>query len=334
MSEEIERVELKVNVSPIWESIVALAGYTYEPIRHTFDQDDEWKSDTMPSELEAAVAEIGRTNFWHALLMLQDQIEASTVQDFSNRLTELTEAELYDSVLPYKGRRWEGERIQAARSIEARQNYSSYFQGHPFLESYFNALEEYSVEQFKSFLIHTLTSWTAWVETKSEWTNGLAILQKEQQSIELDPANPVKDIERITGVAYVPEPGVWTVKLIPHIAYRPWLLEKRSIETKLFFYPVSDEYFQEQGVPSSELVRGHKALGDSLRLQLLYQLKQGPMSLADLSKLFQVSKTTLHHQLSTLKAAKFVAVNKGVYVLNQARLEGFSTKLQRFLEEK
>lgn len=73
-------------------------------------------------------------------------------------------------------------------------------------------------------------------------------------------------------IKYFPEPSVWNVKLIPHVSYRPWILENRTPDTKIFFYPLKEAYLLELGVPSNELIRGHKALGDELRLKLLYQL--------------------------------------------------------------
>jgi hypothetical protein len=148
----------------------------------------------------------------------------------------------------------------------------------------------------------------------------------------LDKSNPVEEIERITGgVKYLPEPSVWTVKLIPHVSYRPWILEKRTPDTKLFFYPLKEEYLLEPGFPPNELVRGHKALGDELRLKLLYQLLKGPLSLQEMSLQFNTSKTTLHHQLSLLKAAKFIRVDKGIYSANLTQLNGFSGRLTKYL---
>ena len=101
--------------------------------------------------------------------------------------------------------------------------------------------------------------------------------------------------------------------------------------SKLFFYPLNDDYLLEPGKPSQKLVRGHKALGDELRLKLLYQLQQGPLSLQEMSTRFAISKTTLHHQLSILKSAKFVKVHKGIYSVNNSGIDSFSGQLQQFL---
>jgi len=148
----------------------------------------------------------------------------------------------------------------------------------------------------------------------------------------LEVKNPSETIEQISGREnYIQEPSVWTVKLIPHVSYRPWILEIRTVDTKLIFYPVKEEYFRQSDIPSNELIAGHKALGDELRLKLLYELIKGPISLQELSVQFLISKTTLHHQLSILKSAKFIRADKGIYSINAAHLQEFPTKLIHYL---
>ncbi len=119
--------------------------------------------------------------------------------------------------------------------------------------------------------------------------------------------------------------------MVPQVSYRPWTLQVRTTDTKFFFYPLKKEYLLEPGTPPMELIRGHKALGDETRLKLLYQLQKGPSSLQDLSIQFNISKTTIHHQLSLLKAAKFVRVDKGIYSIEKTQISLFSERLSKFL---
>jgi hypothetical protein len=53
---------------------------------------------------------------------------------------------------------------------------------------------------------------------------------------------------------------------------------------------------------------------------------KGPLSLQGLSVQFNTPKTSLHHQLPLLKAAKFV-VEKGIYSVNPNQISSFSEKL-------
>jgi len=182
-------------------------------------------------------------------------------------------------------------------------------------------------------MTRVLKEWENWISQKEVWKKWLLALAFEhKQHRQLDIINPVPEIERVTGgVEYLPEPSVWSVKLIPQVSYRPWVLTIHTVDTRLFFYPVKEEHLLEPGVPSNELIRGHKALGDELRLKLLFQLQKSSLSLQELSGQFNISKTTLHHQLALLKAAKFIRVEKGVYSINPEKLEEFSSQLTHYM---
>ncbi|MCA1054407.1 winged helix-turn-helix domain-containing protein [Rossellomorea aquimaris] len=337
-SDEVETISLEVESSPVWEVILGISGYTHRRLRHTFDLDEEWSrsSSSMPTSLVTNLDEIEKTNFWYALIMLQNKFSSQSVQEFSNRLSELPVVSFYETLLPYKNRAHEANRLQVAEQYMKPgifEQYSTYFEHHDFLEGYIRNLGVYSYQQMKDLLVTIVSGWYDWIsqnEHWKKWNQALAYEQKRNGS--LDRQNPVEEIERVTdGVKYLPEPTVWKVKLIPHVAYRPWILEKRTPDTKLFFYPLKDEYLVSPGTPSSELIRGHKALGDEIRLKLLYQLMKGPHSLQELSVTFNTSKTSLHHQLSLLKAEKFVVVEKGIYSVNPQRIHTFSEKLNAFL---
>ena len=238
--------------------------------------------------------------------------------------------------MPYKDRNTEPIRKAIATEHhrgELFEKYAIYFEDHDYLGGYVRNLCRYTQQEICDLFNNTLVEWYMWVSQQEEWekwTHALAFEQKQYKS--LDITNPIEEIERITGgIKYLPEPSVWNVKLIPHVSYRPWILEKRTPDTKLFFYPLKEEYLIEPGVPSNELIRGHKALGDELRLKLLYQLLKGPLSLQELSVQFNTSKTTLHHQLSILKAAKFIRVDKGIYSANLTQINAFSGRLTQYL---
>ncbi|MFJ7729647.1 ArsR/SmtB family transcription factor [Neobacillus sp. NPDC097160] len=338
LPQPVETISLKVESSPVWEVILGIAGYTHTKLRHTFDLDEKWISeqDSMPTSLIKHLKVIEETNFWYALIMLQNKLSSSSVQDFLNRLLEIPIDCFYETLLPYKNRNTEPIRKATATEHhrgELFEKYATYFDTHDYLAGYVRDLGHYSHQEIYDLLNNTLVEWEKWVSQQEEWkkwTQALVFEQKQYSS--LDITNPIDQIEQITGgIKYHPEPSVWTVKLIPHVSYRPWILEKRTPDTKLFFYPLKEEYLMEPGVPSNELIRGHKALGDELRLKLLYQLLKGPLSLQEMSVQFNTSKTTLHHQLSILKAAKFIRVDKGIYSVNLPQINAFSGQLTQYL---
>lgn len=336
--EPADTVHITVESSTVWEVMLGIAGYTYAQIRHTFDLNEQWGDwgKVMNQELRDGLDEIQKTNLWYGMLLLQNKLKANSIPEFSNGMEMMSEATFYEVLLPYKNREAERMRIETSQHFEEKERferYAAYFRGHEYFEGYIQILGKRSSESIREIMICVIEEWHSFVSKQlswDKWRQALAFEQKENQSI--DEHKPLEEIQRITGGAtYTPEPSVWNVKLVPHVSYRPWLLELRTADTKIFFYPVKEDYLMEPGIPSVELVRGHKALGDELRLKLLYQLQKGPQSLQELSGQFQISKTTLHHQLSLLKAAKFVMAEKGVYHANIHHIKAFSKKLMQYL---
>lgn len=334
----IETVQLEMEQSPVWELMLGIAGYTHKQLRHTFELDEKWTLDEnlMPHSLLQLLNKIEETNLWYGMLLLQNQLNAASTTEFLNSLSTVSTTDFYDWLLPYHDRQSEALRMEAVREPgypEAWKKYADLFKGHDYLSCYVHHLFLLSQSEIRELIIRILNEWENWVSQRKEWKKWLQALAFEQkQHSQLDAKNPVAIIELITdGVEYLPEPSIWSVKLIPQVSYRPWILTIRTTDTKIFFYPVKEEHLLESGVPSKELIRGHKALGDELRLKLLYQLKKHPLSLQELSSQFNMSKTTLHHQLSLLKAAKFIRVEKGIYSINHSKLEAFSIQLTRYM---
>ena len=334
-----ETIHLSVEQSPVWEWVVGIAGYTHGQLRHTFEMDEEWARDaeTMPASLVKSLETIQETNLWYGLLLLQNKFGARSVEEFAERLTDVSDEHFYDVLLPYHSRAAEALREQAAQHPSdggVWGPYADFFKGHAYLAGYVRQLRSHTRAQLSELFIVVLTEWQDWMMQKpyiANWLQALAFEEKQHRG--LDAANAQKEIERVTGADYAPEPSIWSVKLIPHVSYRPWTLTIRTADVKLFFYPVSEEQLLDPEVPPNALIQGHKALGDGMRLNVLYQLRQAPASLQDLSAHFQMSKTTLHHQLALLKAAKFVQVEKGVYSIRLEKLEAFSGQLARYLNQ-
>lgn len=335
-----ESLSISVESSPIWEIALGIAAFTHSKLRHTFEQDENWllHQSSMPLTLLSNLKEIEDSNLWYALLMLQNKLCSSNVQDFLNSFNELEPESFYETVLPYKDRTYEAIRKNTAMNYmngELIFQYASYFKDHEYLNDYVLSFRQKEYKNIIGLLTETILVWSQWISEQKDWTKWLQALSFENQKNRIiDNSRPLEEIERITGGAkYLPEPSVWQVKLVPHVSYRPWILELRSPETKLFFYPLNEDALLEPGVPPQELVQGHKSLGDELRLKLLFQITKGPISLQDLSMHFNVSKTTLHHQLSLLKAAKFIKVDKGIYSANALEIQSFSKRLNQYLGE-
>jgi DNA-binding transcriptional ArsR family regulator len=105
------------------------------------------------------------------------------------------------------------------------------------------------------------------------------------------------------GYRHTPEPGIARIVLVPQLAARPRLLLLQHDDARVVCYPAAAA-----ASPEAALAEACKVLGDVQRLELLRRLADAPATMPELARELGVAKTTLHHHLSLLRAAGFLAV--------------------------
>jgi len=117
-------------------------------------------------------------------------------------------------------------------------------------------------------------------------------------------------IEEVTnGLDYEIPLGVSRVVLVPSVVLRPLSLIDQHRDTLVVFYGMADEFIDsDPEAPPSWLVKTYKALSDDRRLRILRRLSETEASLDDLVELLGLSKSTVHHHMSVLRAAGLVRV--------------------------
>ena len=124
-------------------------------------------------------------------------------------------------------------------------------------------------------------------------------------------ADPEQVIEDVTnGAAYRIQPGVSRIVLVPSVVLRPWAVIYQHRDTLVVAYAVADEFIDaDPDAPPSWLVKLHKALGDERRLRILRRLSEEAAGLEDLASMLGLTKSTVHHHISLLRAAGLVRVH-------------------------
>ncbi|HSG85078.1 MAG TPA: metalloregulator ArsR/SmtB family transcription factor, partial [Candidatus Limnocylindrales bacterium] len=83
------------------------------------------------------------------------------------------------------------------------------------------------------------------------------------------------------------------------------------------------------------VVRFHRALGDETRLRILRLHRDKDLYLTELAQLLELSKPTVKHHLTLLRAAGLVTVTEVAgltyYSLRRDRLADATSELRRFL---
>ena len=117
-------------------------------------------------------------------------------------------------------------------------------------------------------------------------------------------------IEEVTnGLDYEVPIGVSRVILVPSVVVRPLSLIDLQRDTLIVMYAVADEFMDsDPEAPPSWLVKTYKALSDERRLRILRRLAEQETSLDELTEMLGLSKSTVHHHISILRAAGLVRV--------------------------
>jgi DNA-binding transcriptional ArsR family regulator len=168
----------------------------------------------------------------------------------------------------------------------------------------------------------------------------LRIIEADAESRRADFArlDPAEAIERTTGgLRWLPEPGIRRVVLAPTYFGRPynWLFHGQG--WRLIAYPVSDATLSsiDRSAPPQAAVRFYRALGDETRLRVLRLLVERDYYLTELAQQLDLSKPTMKHHLTQLRAAGLVTIiEEGgltYYSLRRERVAEAGVELAHFL---
>ena len=140
-----------------------------------------------------------------------------------------------------------------------------------------------------------------------------------------------------SGVAFSPSPWVGEIVIVPTVALRPFIIPTELDRRAIFIYSVADEAFDlDPAAPPRRLVKVAAALGDELRLRVLFLLRDEQLSASEIAERLDVDRTTLHHHLGILRSAGLLTIrDDGVrgwrYALRDAGLEGVGSALETYL---
>lgn len=150
--------------------------------------------------------------------------------------------------------------------------------------------------------------------------------------------DPPDLLERVTGgIRLLADPGLRRVVLAPSYFSRPYNFVFSANDWRLFCYPIADASLDgaEGSAPPPQIVRLYRALGDESRMRILKLLTERDHYLTELAQELELSKPTVKHHLTQLRAAGVVTMTEEgsltYYSLRRQRLEEAGVELDRYL---
>ncbi|MFG6146768.1 ArsR/SmtB family transcription factor [Halobacillus sp. B23F22_1] len=334
-SKKRETYRVRVEHSILFECALGIAALTNQSLIDTLEKKN-WHKERFDEALKKELSYVKLHNTWKALLQILHHDSFPSLQDFTQFIQQLDSGTLKYISLPYLGEDLEPLRKKASKGEKnAIRQLSNEVSDHAFFPSYIQFISEVDELTLKQHLQDVMTYWyKAVIEPEEEELKDLLerdYVAKEKMIHKLEPE---AFVEWATGgMTYKPEPSVHHVLLIPHHTYRPWNVEADLPDTKVFYYPVSNDslYQNDPYIPSQMLVQKYKALGDEVRLRLVKYLYEKERSLQELTTILQMGKSTLHHHLKMLKSARIVESSHSTYRLNKRTIDSMPIDLEQFL---
>lgn len=338
-SRKRETYEVQLKYSVLWECALGIAAITNTPIIKTLEKPVEYWTEikeSLPTKLLIELDFVENKNTWKALLQLLHKKDFVDLKEFTVYIRELPMPDLLFICLPFLGNKYQelrrnaslGDQLAMKEMVEITKD-NSYF------PKYIEFICQANGKRLKEHLIGVMTGWYETV-IKNDITRLRPILQTdfERKSKMVDKIPPEELVEWATGgISYSPEPSINNVLLIPQYIYRPWNIEADIEGTKVFYYPVANESItpNDPYTPNNFLVLKHKALGDEVRLRIVKLLSEQDRTLQEVTEQLNVGKSTIHHHLKILRAAKLVEIIDTKYSLKRKALDMLSKELELYL---
>ncbi len=334
-----ESYQVSFRHSVLLECALGIAAVTNTRLHDSMEKSRGYWSnlrDNLSPELQGALDYVEKHNTWKALLQLCHYHHCEDLPEFLSFIEELEGSQLKFYSLPYLGKECQKRRRQASEGdIEASHALVEATKDHNFFPNYIKFICEIDIILLKNHLITVMAKW--YEEFVQPSARDICEMLERDVSSKQEMGKKLKPellVEWATGgIEYRAEPNVQEVLLIPQQIYRPWNIEADMEGSKIFYYPVADESIapNDRYTPDHFLVAKYKALGDEARLRIVKHLSEKECTLQELTGLLEVGKSTIHHHLKILRAAKLVDGKDGIYSLRKPALDLMENDLQGYL---
>lgn len=333
--------QIKLEYSLLWECALGIAAITNTPIINTLEKPlDYWTTikGNMSKEFIKELDYVEKHNTWKALLQLLHMRRFNDLQDFTSHIQELTEDQLKFVCLPFIGHPFQDLRKEAASGNgSATSEMKKLTKDNPFFPQYIDYICTVDSTFLKEHLITIMLGWyEAVIKKDIEELHNMLQTDYEMKRDMLNKLEPEAMVEWATGgVSYKPEPSVNQVLLIPQYVYRPWNIEADLEDTKVFYYPISNESISpnDRYMPDDFMVLKYKALGDEARMKIVKLLFEEERTLQEITDQLDLGKSTVHHHLKILRSAKLVEIVDSKYSLKTQALKFLGEELHLYLKK-
>lgn len=337
---ERKSFDVEVKHSILFECALGIAMITYPKLHDQLDKPKHyWDAvrSNVSEKLNADLQFCQEHNTWKMLLQLLHEQEFSSLSEFNSYIEKLSDQMLKYKILPYIDHTQQENRCLASKGDTDSENEMILAcKEHAFFPQMIQFICNSDLSELRSHLKRVMEGWyKEFLEKKETEIKEILIRDEKEKAKWLRSLKPEEAVLRATGTEYKPETNFNKVLLIPQYVYRPWTIQANLEETRVFYYPVSDESLAEiadVSQPPARLVQLFKSLGDEKRMRIVKLLRGKERTLKEVTDILGMGKTTVHHHLTLLRTAGIVKVKDSHYSLQETAFKQIENQLAAYLE--
>lgn len=343
-------IPVEVDGAPVYEVFATIwTTFSEGEKPSSFEHGVEWQEKIVaatPDDLAAEIETLGGPycSVWLSLLGLVSAApHPHSPENVFEWLGKIDPQRLRRWMLDYLSPSADAALIERAAEGDMEAVRETLGDGKPAIVDHVVSLFEIDPQELRDRLTAALTEFHSKVFSRhvGEYAGAISRAAAAQRAIaSRDDVKTV--IEEVTnGLEYEVPPGVKRVILVPSVVVRPLSLIDQQRDTLLVLYAVADEFLDsDPEAPPSWLVRTYKALSDERRLRILRRLGEGETTLDEMTEMLGLSKSTVHHHISILRAAGLVRIQvpagdktlkNTTYNLRPQALDGAGQALDAYL---
>jgi DNA-binding transcriptional ArsR family regulator len=312
LMETWSNVTVRVEFEPAYELVISLMGYADKQFHRTLDIGSNWTKDVNQSigpnlakRLQSPTARRLIKNF-PGITVIDRLAGDKSASKFVEWMSGMTRGEIYDY-------------LTTKHVLKNHVDIPQVIDGWPLLAE---LLGEWNQRYFRNVSSDVLQ----------------ALVDDAAQKRSLAKNMPIDEFIQLAtiGARLEPDPNLRQVVLIPQYHLRPWNVTHWTGDTWYNQYPV--EYDASGNDPAwTRVLRMAQALAEENRLRILQKIAEGPIRFTDLVKASDVTKSTVHHHLVSLRAARLVVLRTDVsqrqqtYELNPNLIDDAAGLLEQVL---
>ncbi|WP_414043178.1 ArsR/SmtB family transcription factor [Macrococcus sp. EM39E] len=305
--------------------ILLIGAISYSKLLNQFNDYQNYNNiiENLSKDEKKIYDEIINNQTWKMLQVLCNEYYVSNSHlqlSFEEYILKISECNVKTYIFPFHKTLTINKISSSFKNKKIRKQVYDLFESHPYNNQILNFVYNYSIQEIKNILIRHLKFACNLVINEKNATYSVKRIKRDQ----------IVDSELIEVIQKYEKTGK-NIRLVNQTAYKPFILVSENLNEIILYIPPIEESI---ATPNIDKVTSLKAMADTIRLQILREIKMGNNSLNQLTKNIDASKPTIHHHIQKMKHNNILIQKNNNYFVNDEEIEKIFNYVHKFIGTK